>query len=225
MSQEIYKDQKIKLERFEFDVFYVDQEYPVSSSSPQTFFELGEKNAFSGLLINEGQAIIDVLLMKKSHQGISPIPGEGTGIKLSAGQILKFYNVPLAEIIVQFDPSNTQGISSNVKLKGTIHPLFEVPSQISIENFQASSNYLIYAGYGTSLPNQPIIPANGYLIIDILNPMTGNIGQVTLMIGKASMTINLESGENRIPVIAGTQIVNLNLSNPSGILIYEEVIG
>ncbi len=224
MSQEIYKDQKIKLERFEFDVVYVDQEYTISSSSPQTFFELGEKNAFSGLLINEGQATIDILLMKKSHQGLSPIPGEGTGIKLSAGQILKFYNVPLAEIIVQYDPNNTSGVSSNVKLKGTIHPLFETPSQISIENFQASTNYLIYAGFGSSLPNQPIIPANGYLIIDIGNSITGNAGQITLVMGYNMMTFNLQTGENKIPVLAGMQISQLSLSNPSIILIYEEVI-
>jgi hypothetical protein len=54
--------------------------------------------------------------------------------------------------------------------------------------------------------------------------MAGNVGQITLAIGDASMRINLESGENRIPIIAGSQISNLNLAMPSGILIYEEVV-
>jgi hypothetical protein len=221
---EVFKEVKEKFERFKFDVIYVDKEYPVNANSPQAFFELGERNAFTGLLLNEGQATLDVILLKHSHQGVTPIPGEGTGIKLSAGQILKFYNVPLAEIIIQYDPSNTQGVSSNVKLKGTIHPLFETPSQISIENFQPNENYLIYAGYGTTLPESYVLPANGYLVISILNTSTGNIGQITLTIGSTTMTFNLQTGTNKIPVIAGTQITNLTLTSPSAILIYEEVI-
>jgi len=221
---EVFKEVKEKFERFKFDVIYVDREYPVNVNTPQAFFELGERNAFTGLLINEGQAVIDVLLMKKSHQGVTPIPGEGTGIKLSAGQILKFYNVPLAEIIVNYDINNTLGVSSNIKLKGTIHPLFEIPSQISIENFQPTENYLIYSGFGTSLPQSYVIPTNGYLVIDITNTTTGNIGQITLAFGTTTMTFNLQTGENKIPVIAGTQISSLSLTSPSAILIYEEVI-
>ncbi|AAS89077.1 hypothetical protein A223 [Sulfolobus turreted icosahedral virus 1] len=221
---EVFKEVKEKFERYKFDVVYVDREYPVSSNNLNVFFEIGERNSFSGLLINEGQAVIDVLLLKKSHEGLSPIPGEGTGIQLSAGQILKFYNVPIAEIIVEYDPSNVSGVSSNVKLKGTIHPLFEVPSQISIENFQPTENYLIYSGFGTSLPQTYTIPANGYLIISITNTSTGNIGQITLTIGSTTMTFNLQTGENKIPVIAGTQITNLTLTSSSAILIYEEVI-
>jgi len=221
---EVFKEVKEKFERYKFDVIYVDREYPVNVNTPQAFFELGERNAFTGLLINEGQAVIDVLLMKKSHQGVTPIPGEGTGIKLSAGQILKFYNVPLAEIIVNYDINNTLGVSSNIKLKGTIHPLFEIPSQISIENFQPTENYLIYSGFGTSLPQSYVIPTNGYLVIDITNTTTGNIGQITLAFGTTTMTFNLQTGENKIPVIAGTQISSLSLTSPSAILIYEEVI-
>jgi hypothetical protein len=222
---EVFKEVKEKFERFKFDVVYVDSEYPVSSTNPDVFFELGERNAFSGLLINEGQAVIDVLLMKQSHQGVTPIPGEGTGIVLNGGQILKFYNVPLAEILVNYDPSNISGVSSTVKLKGTIHPLFETPSQISVENFQPTENYLIYSGFGTSLPQSYVVPANGYLVIDITNTTTGNVGQITLTIGSTTMTFNLQTGENKIPVIAGTQITNLTLTSPSAILIYEEVIG
>ena len=221
---EVLKEVKEKFERYKFDVVYVDREYPVSSTNRQAFFELGERNAFSGLLINEGQATVDVILLKKSHQGESPIPGEGSGIRLTAGQILKFYNVPLAEIIVNYDPSNVSGVSSTVKLKGTIHPLFEIPSDITVENFQPNENYLIYSGIGVSLPQSYVVPANGYLIINITNPNSGNIGQITLTMGYATMTFNLQTGENKIPVIAGTQITNLTLSNPSGILIYEEVV-
>jgi hypothetical protein len=221
---EVFREVKEKFERYKFDVIYVDREYPLNANTPQAFFELGERNAFSGLLINEGQAVIDVLLMKKSHQGVTPIPGEGTGIKLSSGQILKFYNVPLAEIITSYDPNNTSGVSSNVKLKGTIHPLFEIPSQISIENFQPNENYLIYSGFGTSLPQTYVVPANGYLVIDITNPNSGNIGQVTLSFGTTTMTFNLQTGTNKIPVIAGTQITYLSLTSASAILIYEEVI-
>ncbi|ALU30885.1 penton domain-containing protein [Sulfolobus acidocaldarius] len=221
---EVFKEVKEKFERYKFDVVYVDKEYPVSSTNPQAFFGLGERNAFSGLLINEGQATLDVILLKHSHQGVVPIPGEGTGIKLSAGQILKFYNVPLAEIITNYDSSNVSGVSSNVKLKGTIHPLFETPSQISIENFQPNENYLIYSGFGTSLPQSYVVPANGYLVVDITNTTTGNIGQITLSFGTITMTFNLQTGENKIPVIAGTQITSLSLTSPSAILIYEEVI-
>jgi len=221
---EVLKEVKEKFERYKFDVVYVDREYPVSSTNRQAFFELGERNAFSGLLINEGQATVDVILLKKSHQGESPIPGEGSGITLTAGQILKFYNVPLAEIIANYDPSNVSGVSSTVKLKGTIHPLFEIPSDITVENFQPNENYLIYSGIGVSLPQSYVVPANGYLIINITNPNSGNIGQITLTMGYATMTFNLQTGENKIPVIAGTQITNLTLSNPSGILIYEEVV-
>jgi len=221
---EVFKEVKEKFERYKFDVVYVDREYPVSSTNRQAFFELGERNAFSGLLINEGQATIDVLLIKRSHQGVTPIPGEGSQIILTAGQILKFYNVPLAEIVVNYDPSNVSGVSSTVKLKGTIHPLFETPSEISIENFQPTENYLIYSGFGTSLPQTYVVPANGYLIISITNTTTGNIGQITLAFGTTTMTFNLQVGENKIPVIAGTEITNLSLSSPSAILIYEEVI-
>ncbi len=62
---EVFKEVKEKFERYKFDVVYVDKEYPVSSTTPQAFFELGERNAFSGLLINEGQAVIDEILLKK----------------------------------------------------------------------------------------------------------------------------------------------------------------
>ncbi len=221
---EVFREVKEKFERYKFDVIYVDKEYPVNANTPQAFFEVGERNAFSGLLINEGQAVIDVLLMKKSHQGVTPIPGEGTGIKLSSGQVLKFYNVPLAEIITSYDPNNTSGVSSTVKLKGTIHPLFETPSQISIENFQPTENYLIYSGFGTSIPQSYTIPANGYLVVSITNTVTGNIGQISLAFGTTTMTFNLQTGTNKIPVIAGTQISSLSLTSPSAILIYEEVI-
>jgi len=221
---EVLKEVKEKFERYKFDVVYLDREYPVSSANRQAFFELGERNAFTGLLLNEGQATLDVILLKHSHQGVAPIPGEGTGIKLSSGQILKFYNVPLAEIVTSYDPSNVSGVSSTVKLKGTIHPLFEIPSQIGVENFQPNENYLIYSGFGTSLHQSYVVPANGYLIIDITNPNSGNIGQITLTMSYAIMTFNLQTGENKIPVIAGTQITNLTLTNLSGILIYEEVV-
>jgi len=221
MGEEIIKE---KVERYEFNVIYVNEEDSISSTNPTASYKLGDTNGFSGMLINEGQAVIDVLLMKKSHQGVTPIPGEGTEIKLSPGQILKFYNVPLAEIIANYDPNNTSGVSSTVKLKGTIHPLFKIPSQISVENFQPTENYLIYSRFGTSLPQSYTIPANGYLVIDITNQNLGNIGQITLAFGTTTMTFNLQTGENKIPVIAGTQISNLSLSSPSAILVYEEVI-
>jgi hypothetical protein len=222
---EVFREVKEKFERYKFDVIYIDKEYTVNVNTPQAFFELGERNAFSGLLINEGQAVIDVILLKKSHEGTSPIPGEGSGIKLSAAQILKFYNIPIAEIIANYDPNNVSGVSSNVKLKGTIHPLFEMPSQISVENLQPDRNYLIYSGFGTSLPQTYVVPANGYLVISISNPNSGNIGQVTLSFGTSTMTFNLETGQNKIPVITGIQISKLSLASPSLILIYEEVIG
>jgi len=221
MGEEIIKE---KVERYEFNVIYVNEEDSISSTNPTASYKLGDTNGFSGMLINEGQAVIDVLLMKKPHQGVTPIPGEGTEIKLSSGQILKFYNVPLAEIIANYDPNNTSGVSSTVKLKGTIHPLFKIPSQISVENFQPTENYLIYSGFGTSLPQTYVVPANGYLVIDITNQNLGNIGQITLAFGTTTMTFNLQTGENKIPVTAGTQISNLSLSSPSAILIYEEVI-
>ncbi len=214
MGEEIIRE---KTKRYFFDAVYVNEEYAISANNPNVAFRVGRTDGFSGILINEGQAIIDVILKNRSHEGISEIPGEVTTLKLSSGQILKFYNVPIAEIIVNYDPNNTQGVSSTVKLKGTIHPLFLVPSQISIENFQPTENYLIYSGFATSLPQSYVIPTNGYLVIDITNPNSGNIGQITLTIGSMTMTFNLEVGENRIPVVAGTQITNLTLTSPSAI--------
>ena len=219
---EQYKEVKEKVERYFFDAVYVNEEYSISSNNPTASYKLGSTDGFTGILVNEGQALIDVTILKKSNQGSTP--GVTTTIKLSGGQILKFYNMPLSEIDINYDSSNISATSSTVKLKGTIHPLFLTPSQISIENFQPTQNYLIYSGFGTSIPKTYIVPANGYLVVDITNPSVGNIGQITLTIGSTTMTFNLQTGTNKIPVIAGTQITSLRLTNPSAILIYEEVI-
>jgi len=219
MGEEFIKE---KVKRYFFDAVYVNEEYSISSNNPTASYKLGSTDGFTGILVNEGQALIDVTILKKSNQGSTP--GVATTIKLSGGQILKFYNMPLSEIDINYDSSNVPGTSSTVKLKGTIHPLFLTPSQISVENIQASKSYLIYAGYGTSLPQTYTVPTNGYLVINITNTTTGNIGQIALAFGTTTMTFNLQTGENKIPVIAGTQISSLNLVTPSGILIYEEVI-
>jgi hypothetical protein len=221
MGEEIIKD---NVKRYKFNVVYTNEEYSISSTNPTASYKIGDTNGFSGMLINEGQAVIDVFLMKRSHQGLTLTPGEGTEIKLTSGQILKFYNVPLAEIVANYDRSNIAGVSSILKLKGTIHPLFETPSQISVENFQPNENYLIYSGFGTSLPQTYTIPANGYLVIELGGYIKGLYGQISLQVSGVAETFNLHEGTNKVPVIAGTVIQSLNLAFSAIIVIYEEVI-
>ncbi len=85
---------------------------------------------------------------------IAVTPGEGTEIKLMPGQSLKFHNAPIAEIRINYDPSNMQGVSSTVRIKGVVHPLFKSPVTLDVVDILTFALFSIISFLATTNPSK-----------------------------------------------------------------------
>jgi hypothetical protein len=147
---EVFKEVKEKFERFKFDVVYLDREYQINANIQQVPIPIGSKNGFTGIIINDGSAILTITLVKVAHASTASSQTSDVGtVTLNPGQVLKLHNFPVNEIQVTYNPNSIAGSTSTIRIKGVIHPLFESPVSLNIADIlsleKTNQNLLITA--------------------------------------------------------------------------------
>jgi hypothetical protein len=147
---EVFKEVKEKFERFKFDVVYLDREYQINANIQQVPIPIGSKNGFTGMIINDGSAILTITLVKVAHASTASSQTSDVGtVTLNPGQVLKLHNFPVNEIQVTYNPNSIAGSTSTIRIKGVIHPLFESPVSLNIADIlsleKTNQNLLITA--------------------------------------------------------------------------------
>jgi hypothetical protein len=174
---EVFKEVKEKFERYKFNVDYIDREYPVSSANSQVPIPIGERNAFTGIIVNNGNAILTITLVKVAHASTASAQTSDVGtVTLNPGQVLELKNFPVNEIQVTYNPNSIAGSTSTIQVKGVIHPLFESPVSLNVSDIislqQSNQNLLVTANttinngvYDTIIISQNLtVNINGFVI-------------------------------------------------------------
>jgi len=197
MMGEVFKEVKEKFERFKFDVVYLDREYQINANIQQVPIPIGERNAFTGIIVNNGSAILTITLVKVAHASTNTQTSDVGTVTLNPGQALELKNFPVNEIQVTYNPNSVTGSTSIVQVKGVIHPLFESPVSLNITDIislqQSNQNLLVTANttinngvYDTIVISQNLtVNINGFVIakkLVIENNANVNVNGVLIVV-------------------------------------------
>jgi hypothetical protein len=100
------------------DIIYYNIEYTINKQQNQQEAQLDA--TFSGIIYNEGNAIIDIIIYKEQQLGDAIIPGQTLTFSLQPFQYIRVKGVFIAKIKFLFDQENSSSSSSTVKIKGVL---------------------------------------------------------------------------------------------------------
>ena len=109
---------------------YYNIEYKINSQQNQEA-EIGA--VFSGIVYNEGNAIVDIIIYKEQQLGDAIVPGQTLTFSLQPFQFLRIKGVFIAKIKFLFDQQNSSGSSSTVRVKGVLSFTQEGAGSIDLE--------------------------------------------------------------------------------------------
>ena len=113
------------------NLHYYNIEYSINGQYPQSESEIGA--TFSGIIYNEGNAVIDVYIYKEEQLNDAIIPGQVLTFSLQPYQFLRLKGVYIEKVKFIFDQSNNSNSNSIIKIKGVLSFSQEGEGSIDLE--------------------------------------------------------------------------------------------
>ena len=113
------------------NLYYYNIEYSINGQYPQSESEIGA--VFSGIIYNEGNAVVDVYIYKEQQLGDAVIPGQVLTFSLQPNQFLRIRGVYIEKVKFIFDQSNNSNSNSIIKIKGVLSFVQEGEGFIDLE--------------------------------------------------------------------------------------------
>jgi len=113
------------------NLHYYNIEYSINGRYPQSESEIGA--VFSGIIYNEGNAVVDVYIYKEQQLGDAVIPGQVLTFTLQPYQFLRIKGVYIEKVKFIFDQSNDSNNNSIIKIKGVLSFSQEGENSIDLE--------------------------------------------------------------------------------------------
>ena len=144
------------------NLYYYNIEYIINGQYPQSESEIGAN--FSGIIYNEGNAIVDVYIYKEEQLGDAIIPGQVMTFTLQPYQFLRIKGVYIEKVKFIFDQNNNSNNNSIIKIKGVLSFLQEGEGSIDLEGTYVNAQIInSYSNpvYVSKVPNSTLL---GFLI-------------------------------------------------------------
>jgi hypothetical protein len=189
-------------------LYYYNIEYAISAQYSQAESEIGAN--FSGIIYNEGNAVVNVYIYKESQLGDALVPGQVLTFTLRPYQFLRVKGVYIEKIKFVFAQSNSVNNNSVIQIKGVL--LFTQEGEGSIDLEGTYVNAQIVNNNPIPVQNYP----NAILLGSIIN------GSVSANTNFFSSPLTIQQ-PSRVKVViiaasAGTLsfILNVNGTTVSG---------
>jgi len=154
---------------------YYNIEYTINGQQTQQEAELGA--VFSGIVYNEGNAIIDIIIYKEQQLGDAIVPGQTLTFSLQPFQFLRIKGVFIAKIKFLFDQQNSSSSSSTVRVKGVLTFTQEGAGSIDIEGTYVNAQITNNSSnpVPTTITNTPNVNVANTLSVTVANSSTSPV--------------------------------------------------
>jgi hypothetical protein len=145
------------------NLYYYNIEYIINGQYPQSESEIGAN--FSGIIYNEGNAIVDIYIYKEEQLGDALIPGQVMTFSLQPYQFLRIKGVYIEKVKFIFDQNNNSNNNSIIKIKGVLSFLQEGEGSIDLEGTYVNAQ--IINSYSNPVP--VVNQSNASILGSIIN--------------------------------------------------------
>jgi len=187
---------------------YYNIEYTINGQQTQQEAELGA--VFSGIVYNEGNAIIDIIIYKEQQLGDAIVPGQTLTFSLQPFQFLRIKGVFIAKIKFLFDQQNSSSSSSTVRVKGVLTFTQEGAGSIDIEGTYVNAQITNNSSnpVPTTITNTPNVNVANTLSVTVANSSTSPVP--TTVTNTPSVTVANSSTSPVPTTVTNTPNVNVN---------------
>ena len=196
---------------------YYNIEYTINGQQTQQEAELGA--VFSGIVYNEGNAIIDIIIYKEQQLGDAIVPGQTLTFSLQPFQFLRIKGVFIAKIKFLFDQQNSSSSSSTVRVKGVLTFTQEGAGSIDIEGTYVNAQITNNSSnpVPTTITNTPNVNVANTLSVTVANSSTSPVPTTvtnTPNVNVNQLTVSTVASAAGASVSANTNILSSNYTPP-----------